>query len=249
MTVALTAGALVREYGMETDRIPRSIELSRDTEQEFITAHQRRVFLLIYRVVGNVADAQDLTQDAFVKALSRREQLKDDQKAAQWLGRIAYNTAIDFVRQRRRVSFCELEAAPEPQALENPERQVLRAEKQAYLADGLRLLSERERAALILRDVEGLPGPRWPSIWAARWRRCDRTSPTREPSFASILRDGRHERTFFTAPERIRSGAVRRRRAWPCSAVADRGSCGRMRRLPRGGRGVFRAAQPHDRLG
>src|SRR5712692_210047 len=157
MTVALTAGALVREYGMETDRIPRSIELSRDTEQEFITAHQRRVFLLIYRVVGNVADAQDLTQDAFVKALSRREQLKDDQKAAQWLGRIAYNTAIDFVRQRRRVSFCELEAAPEPQALENPERLVLRAEKQAYLADGLRLLSERERAALILRDVEGLP--------------------------------------------------------------------------------------------
>jgi len=158
MTMALTAGlSLFRQHGMETDRVPASIELNRDAEQEFIAAHQRRVFLLIYRVVGNVADAQDLTQDSFVKALARREQLKDEQKAAQWLGRIAYNTAIDFVRQRRRVSFCELEAAPEPQALENPERQVLRAEKQAYLADGLRLLSERERAALILRDVEGLP--------------------------------------------------------------------------------------------
>lgn len=148
---------LVREYGMETDKVPASLDLFRDAEQEFVATHLRRVFLLIYRVVGNVTDAQDLTQDAFVKALGRRDQLKDQQKAAQWLGRIAFNTAIDFMRQRKRMNFCDLGAAPEPQALENPERLVLRAEKQAYLADGLRLLSARERAALILRDVEGLP--------------------------------------------------------------------------------------------
>jgi RNA polymerase sigma-70 factor (ECF subfamily) len=107
--------------------------------------------------VGNAADAEDLTQEAFVKALGRRDQLKDPDKAAQWLGRIAFNTAIDFVRQRKRASFSELESIPEPRHHENPERLALRAEKQAYLADGLRLLSERERAALILRDVEGLP--------------------------------------------------------------------------------------------
>jgi RNA polymerase sigma-70 factor (ECF subfamily) len=145
------------ECGMGSDRVPEPIEVLRDAEQEFVAAHIKRVFLLIYRIVGNVADAQDLTQDAFVKALSRREQLKDRQKAAQWLGRIAFNTAIDFMRQRKRGGFCDLESAPEPYILENPERLVLRAEKQAYLADGLRLLSERERAALILRDVEGLP--------------------------------------------------------------------------------------------
>ena len=152
----LTAVA-VRERGMELDQTPQFLEFSRDTEQEFVATHLRRVFLLIYRIVGNVADAQDLTQDAFVKALGRRGQLKNEHKAAQWLGRIAYNTAIDFVRQRKRANFCELEAAPEPRILETPERLVLRAEKQAYLDDGLRLLSERERAALILRDVEGLP--------------------------------------------------------------------------------------------
>jgi RNA polymerase sigma-70 factor (ECF subfamily) len=128
-----------------------------DREQEFISTHLRRIFLLIYRMVGNAADAQDLTQEAFVKALARRDQLKDEQKAAQWLGRIAYNTAVDYLRQRRKMMFCDLEAAPEPRHLESPERLVLRAEKQAYLADGLRLLSERERAALLLRDVEGLP--------------------------------------------------------------------------------------------
>lgn len=165
MSAAATAAldrysAFARSVGtgsMETRKLPLSVDLVRDAEQEFIATHMRRVFLLIHRIVGNVADAQDLTQETFVKALSRRDQLKDEQKAAQWLGRIAFNTAIDFVRQGKRVTFCELDAASEPQVFETPERMVLRAEKQAYLADGLRLLSERERAALILRDVEGLP--------------------------------------------------------------------------------------------
>ncbi len=157
MAAAAEHPAFARARDMEIDKVPSPVDLGRTTEQEFIAGHLRRVFLLIYRVVGNVADAQDLTQDAFVKALARRDQLKDEEKAAQWLGRIAYNTAIDFVRQRKRMTFCELEAAPEPQAFETPERLVLRTERQAYLADGLRLLSERERAALILRDVEGLP--------------------------------------------------------------------------------------------
>lgn len=150
-----TAVALAPGRLMELNKAPAQV--APDAEQEFITANLRRVFLLIYRVVGNVADAQDLAQEAFLKALSRREQLKDEQKAAQWLGRIAVNTAIDFVRQRKRVSLEALENAPEPHHWESPERLALRSEKEAYLADGLRLLTERERAALILRDVEGLP--------------------------------------------------------------------------------------------
>lgn len=147
--------AVAPGWSMDIDKAPAQI--ARDSEQEFINANLRRVFLLIYRVVGNVADAQDLSQEAFLKALNRRDQLKDERKAAQWIGRIAVNTAIDFVRQRKRVKFEALEDAPEPHHWETPERLSLRAEKQAYLADGLRLLTERERAALILRDVEGLP--------------------------------------------------------------------------------------------
>jgi RNA polymerase sigma-70 factor (ECF subfamily) len=158
MATALAAGSSwIEQRRMEAEKAPSSLETAREREEEFVAAHLRRVFLLIYRIVGNAADAQDLTQEAFVKALGRRDQLKDPEKAAQWLGRIASNTAIDFVRQRRRVTFNELESIPEPSHHEHPERLVLRSEKQAYLADGLRLLSERERAALILRDVEGLP--------------------------------------------------------------------------------------------
>ncbi len=134
-------------------------EVSTDVSQdsEFIEAHMRRVFRLIYRVVGNVPDAQDLTQDAFIKALRRRDQLKDPDRAAQWLGRIAVNTALDFVRRKKRVTFEEIEHPPVDESAETPEQGALRGEQKQYIEDGLRLLSERERAALILRDVEGLP--------------------------------------------------------------------------------------------
>jgi len=155
MATAVATGAGLSHRLMECDRV--SLDSLPNTEQELVAANLRRVFALIYRIVGNPADAQDLTQETFLKALSRREQLRDSLKAAQWLGRIAVNTAIDFVRQRKRMGLCELEDAPEPRHLEHPERLALRSEQEAYLADGLRLLTERERAALMLRDVEGLP--------------------------------------------------------------------------------------------
>ena len=129
-------------------------------QNEFIAANLRRVFLLIYRMVGNVADAQDLTQEAFIKALQRREQLKDAEKAAHWLSRIATNTAIDFLRRHGRATFVDLDELPEPltsSPRESPEQLLLRGERLNYLEDGLRLLTARERAALLLRDVEGLP--------------------------------------------------------------------------------------------
>jgi RNA polymerase sigma-70 factor (ECF subfamily) len=133
-----------------------AVPLSSEQQNRFVSENMRRVFLLIYRIVGNVDDAQDLTQEAFIKAIQRQDQLKDEQKAAHWLSRIATNTAIDFVRRNGRVNFCEIEDAPQSHS-ETPEQLVLRSEHRSYLQEGLRILSARERAALLLRDVEGLP--------------------------------------------------------------------------------------------
>ena len=128
-----------------------------ERQNRFVSEHLRRIFVQIYRIVENVADAQDLTQEAFIKALQHQDQLKDEQKAAHWLSRIATNTAIDFIRRSGRATFCEIDEAPESHSSESPEQIVLRGEHRSYLEDGLRLLSPRERAALLLRDVEGLP--------------------------------------------------------------------------------------------
>ena len=139
--------------------LDKVLESTQEQQSRFISDNLRRVFLLIYHKVGNVADAQDLTQEAFIKALQRQDQLKDLEKAAHWLSRIATNTAIDFLRRHGKVNFCEIDTLVEPltEPSGTPEQAVLHSERREYLERGLAMLTERERVALILRDVEGLP--------------------------------------------------------------------------------------------
>ncbi len=129
-------------------------------EEEFVQLHLKRVFTVIYRIVGNVADAQDLTQETFIKALQRSGQLKDLDKAGHWLSRIASNTAIDFIRKRNRQNWTALDdvAGVLGNPVERgPEAQLLAGERQSILDEGLSRLTERERTALVLRDIEDLP--------------------------------------------------------------------------------------------
>src|SRR5437764_3318697 len=106
--------------------------LAEDLERQsrFVSDNLRRIFVQIYRIVGNVDDAQDLTQETFIKALQREAQLKDFDKAAHWLSRIAANTAIDFLRRNRKVSFVDVTQLAETahSSLESPEQTLLRGE-------------------------------------------------------------------------------------------------------------------------
>src|SRR6266849_7529637 len=133
-------------------QIARALETAQEQQSRFISENLRRVFLLIYRIVGNVSDAQDLAQEAFIKALQRQDQLKDLDKAAHWLSRIASNTAIDFLRRSGRLSVSDLEDLPEPvlrSREESAEQKLLRGEHREHLEAGLAILTERERAALL----------------------------------------------------------------------------------------------------
>jgi RNA polymerase sigma-70 factor, ECF subfamily len=154
---SLSYGVTMQETpGTRFDAAPLSTEL----QNRFVQDNMRRVFLLIYRIVRNVDDAQDLTQEAFIKALQRQDQLKDLEKAAHWLSRIATNTAIDFLRRSGRVIMTDLEEAPQATLrshAESAEQRVLRAEHRRHLEAGLDILTGRERLALLLRDVEDLP--------------------------------------------------------------------------------------------
>ena len=130
-----------------------------DAQARFVQQNLRRIFLLVYRIVGNVDDAQDLTQETFIKALQRQGQLKDLEKAAHWLSRIAANTAIDFLRRNKKFSFVDINHLSDTahDLLENPEQSLLRGERKLQLDGGLAELTERERMALLLRDVEDMP--------------------------------------------------------------------------------------------
>jgi RNA polymerase sigma-70 factor (ECF subfamily) len=146
-----------------SEPLPRVSQTKTDADADaqalFVQQNLRRIFLLIYRIVGNVDDAQDLTQETFIKALQRQAQIKDLEKAAHWLSRIAANTAIDFLRRNKKFSYIDVnhlsDTAHDP--LENPEQSLLRGERKLHLDGGLAELTERERMALLLRDVEDIP--------------------------------------------------------------------------------------------
>lgn len=138
---------------------PPHVQTDLDLQNQFVQQNLRRIFLLIYRIVGNVDDAQDLTQETFIKALQRQSQLKDLEKASNWLSRIASNTAIDFLRRNRRVIFTDVNELAETRnsGMDSPEQILLRGERKLHLDGGLAGLTERERMALLLRDVEDMP--------------------------------------------------------------------------------------------
>ena len=144
---------------MSEARQPVAVE-PQEARDRFIELHLRRIYLQIYRIVGNSDHAQDLTQEVFIKALQHGDQIRDAERAAHWLSRVATNTAIDFLRRHGRVNFTAMEDLAEPLAArdeESPEQHAIRTEQRTRLEAGLRRLSPRERMALLLRDVEGLP--------------------------------------------------------------------------------------------
>jgi RNA polymerase sigma-70 factor (ECF subfamily) len=154
---------LLAARGVMSEPLPpvsqSQVESQADAQTRFVQQNLRRIFLLIYRIVGNVDDAQDLTQETFIKALQRQGQLKDLEKASHWLSRIAANTAIDFLRRNKKFTYVDVNHLSDTahDLLENPEQSLLRGERKLHLDGGLAELTERERMALLLRDVEDMP--------------------------------------------------------------------------------------------
>jgi RNA polymerase sigma-70 factor (ECF subfamily) len=163
MATAVLLAGMTNDPASENtpDVVQGTVLASAELQDRFVQENLQRIFRQIYRMVGNVHDAQDLTQEAFIKALQRQEQLKDEVKATHWLSRIATNTALDFLRRNGRVAFCEIEELPHAETprsrMESAETTLLRAEQRDWLAAGLERLTPRERAALVLRDMEDLP--------------------------------------------------------------------------------------------
>src|SRR5437868_1715543 len=96
--ITLEAGIPVSEV------IEPGVAENLERQNRFIADNLRRIFVQIYRIVGNVDDAQDLAQETFIKALQRQDQLKDELKAGHWLSRIATNTALDLDRKSTRLN-------------------------------------------------------------------------------------------------------------------------------------------------
>lgn len=110
------------------------------------------------RMVGGHHDAEDIVQDAFVRA--HRALLADDREIALagWLHTIVRNRALDRLRQARpQASYEDATRLCPAAAAGEPEQALARREALGALVVGLRALPERQRAALVLHELEGVP--------------------------------------------------------------------------------------------
>jgi RNA polymerase sigma-70 factor, ECF subfamily len=124
-----------------------------DAFEELVRRYQTSIYRVALRMLGSRADAQDAVQDTFVRAWRSLPRFRHDSAISTWLYRIVTRRALDKIASRRstgRLDEVEIEAGPDPaQTAEHQER--FRAVRRA-IAD----LPPEQRAALVLREFEGL---------------------------------------------------------------------------------------------
>jgi RNA polymerase sigma-70 factor (ECF subfamily) len=129
-----------------------------------VERHSRIVFRLAFRMTGNREDAEDVVQDAFLRAYRQLGRFDQRAEFGTWLYRIATNRALDMIRVRRRQSSNAAPAGPDesdpleqlPGGNPSPERSAWSAELRGAVEDAMNQLSPTERAAFVLRHFEGM---------------------------------------------------------------------------------------------
>jgi len=128
---------------------------------QLVNKYQGAVYGLAFHLVGNFADAQDLAQEAFIKAFQNLSQLKDYTKFAYWLKQITANTCHRWLRQRQRersrLGFRhEIDEQSEGVYTTTPDELVESKERIQTVRQVMNTLSENNRIVLTLFYMDGL---------------------------------------------------------------------------------------------
>ena len=129
--------------------------------QAFETIYKRAsgfVYNLAFRITYNAADAQEVTQDVFLKVYHNLKRFRFQSSFKTWVYRIATNAALDALKRRRRSSGREIEYDDniESAASVDPDEAFEKAAKQDLVGRLLTRLNPDQRSCVILRDIEGL---------------------------------------------------------------------------------------------
>jgi RNA polymerase sigma factor (sigma-70 family) len=122
--------------------------------------YARRVYNITYRISGDPTDAEDLTQETFLRALGALHNLREPQTFPAWLCQIATNVSLEALRRRRKLPQAELspvvtDTYPDDARWHAPENVAVAHEESRDVQAVLNRLSPRQRAALTLREMEG----------------------------------------------------------------------------------------------
>jgi RNA polymerase sigma-70 factor (ECF subfamily) len=148
--------------------VERTLAGERDAFRVLVERHSHNVFRLAYRMTGNQHDAEEVVQEAFLRAYQKLGQFAARANFGTWVYRIAANYAIDRLRQRQKE-----ESRREQPSVENkngmeddpmtrvadeaptPERLTQSMELRKQMVEALAALSHAERTAFVMRHWEG----------------------------------------------------------------------------------------------
>ena len=152
-----------RDRSVDTDEV--LIERTRRGEvaafEDLVDRHRQIVFRTAARIVGP-DEAEDVTQDAFLRAYHRLDQFRGTAAFRTWLLQIAQNAALNTLSYARRrptepaPDGIDIDFVPDHDPVRQPASELERRERQERLELKLKLLRTEYRSLLVLRDLEGL---------------------------------------------------------------------------------------------
>ena len=151
---------LLAPRAMESDEllIERTLEGELSAFEELVERHRGIVYRVAARIVGP-DDAEDVSQDTFLRAFHRLDQYRGTAAFRTWLLQITQNTALNALawsRRRPTVPADESAETPDRDPVRQPVTELERREREQRLELKLRALRPEYRAVLVLRDLEGL---------------------------------------------------------------------------------------------
>jgi RNA polymerase sigma-70 factor (ECF subfamily) len=150
------------ELSPEAAEITRLVRLTLGGDatafEQIIERYETRVMTIAARLLGTRDDVRDVAQEVFLRAFKYLHRLDLQKPVEPWLIRITVNVCRDVGRrrQRRRITFVDIEGRDTIDESADPHAGLARKQERLILQRALDSLPEKERLAILLRDVEGL---------------------------------------------------------------------------------------------
>jgi RNA polymerase sigma-70 factor (ECF subfamily) len=150
----------VERVPTDHELIERCLGKDNSAWEQIVARFRKRVFHIAYKFTGKHDDAEDLTQEIFLRVFKSLDKFNRDADFSTWLSSVARNHCIDHYRAQKRereVLVHDLVAFDLAPALSgNPQRALEERDRRTFLRKGLDLLPEKLREAVVLRDLQGL---------------------------------------------------------------------------------------------
>jgi RNA polymerase sigma-70 factor (ECF subfamily) len=151
----------------EVDLLVRARRGDLSAYDELVRRHQQRIYATLYHMTANHEDANDLAQEAFIKAYSALKTFKGGSSFYTWVYRIAVNKTLNFLKSRKRkgisisLNDLDIHAEHDPDLVafvsdKTPQRDAQLSELQKKLNEAMLKLSEQHRLVVTLHDVQGM---------------------------------------------------------------------------------------------